>query len=101
MTAVRDMTLSTPSSTRREDLAATTRHCSQCLLSLAVVSISVSLVMNYIVVELVLLLLVVNYIVDLMMCVILVLCMTFVLYSLPILKALRPGRQLKQTVVNK
>jgi hypothetical protein len=40
---------------------------SRSLLSLAVVSIFVSLVMNYIVVEIVLL--VVNYIVDLMICV--------------------------------
>jgi hypothetical protein len=62
----RDTTLWTPSSTRREDPAATTqcRNCS--LLSLDVVSVSVSFVMNYIVVELVLL--VENYIVDLMIC---------------------------------
>jgi hypothetical protein len=65
--AGRDMTLPTPSSTRREDPAATTRHRSRSLLSLAVVLVFVSLVMNYIVVELVLL--VMNYIVDLMICV--------------------------------
>jgi hypothetical protein len=43
------------------------RHRSHFLLSLAVVLVFVSLVMNYIVVKLVLL--VVNYIVDLMICV--------------------------------
>jgi hypothetical protein len=63
----RDMTLSTPSSTRQEDPAAMTWRRSRSLLSLAIVSVFISLVMNYIVVELVLL--VVNYIVDLMICV--------------------------------
>jgi hypothetical protein len=63
----RDMTLSTPSSTRREDSVATTRRHCRSLLSLAIVSVFVSLVMNYIVVKLVLL--VVNYIMDLMICV--------------------------------
>jgi hypothetical protein len=67
--ARRDSTLSTPSSTRREDPAATTQRCSHSLLSFAVVLILVLLVMNYIVVKLVLLLLVVNYIVDLIICV--------------------------------
>jgi TctA family transporter len=49
------------------------------LLSVAVVSVLVLLVVNYSlkVVELVSLLLVVNYVVDLMMCVILVLCMIY------------------------
>jgi hypothetical protein len=65
--AGRYTTLSTPSSTRWEDLAATTRRRSHSLLSLTVVLVFVSLVMNYIVVELVLF--VVNYIVDLMICV--------------------------------
>jgi hypothetical protein len=53
------------------------------LLSLAVVSVLVSLVVNYSlkVVELVLFLLVVNYVVDLIMCVILVLCMIYHVYS--------------------
>jgi hypothetical protein len=51
----RDMTLSMPSSTRREDPTATTRHRSRSLLSLVVVSVLVSLVMNYIVIKLVLL----------------------------------------------
>jgi hypothetical protein len=64
--ADRDTTLSMTSSTRWEDLAATTRCHSRSLLSLAIVLVFVSLVMNYIVVELVLLLLVINYIVDLM-----------------------------------
>jgi hypothetical protein len=41
------------------------------LLSLAIVLVSISLIMNYIVVKFVLLLLVINYIVDLMMCVML------------------------------
>jgi hypothetical protein len=83
----RDMTLSTPSSTRWEDPVAMMQHCSRYLLSLVVVSVLVLLVMNYIVVEL--LLLVVNYIMDLMiccgklycgfddMCVILMLCHTY------------------------
>jgi hypothetical protein len=44
-----------------------TRHRSRCLLLLAVVSVFILLVVNYIVVELVLL--VINYIVDLMLCV--------------------------------
>jgi hypothetical protein len=65
----RHSTLSTPASTRREDPAATTWHHSHSFLSLAIVSVLVSLVMNYIVVKLVLLLLVVNYIVDLIICV--------------------------------
>jgi hypothetical protein len=53
------------------------------LLLLVVVSVLVSLVVNYSlkVVELVLLLLVVIYVVDLMMCVILVLCMIYHVYS--------------------
>jgi hypothetical protein len=51
--------------------------------------------MHYIVVELVLVLLVVNYIMDLILCVI------FVLYSLSDLKAPRPGRQSKHTIVKK
>jgi putative copper export protein len=53
------------------------------LVSLAVVSVLVSLVVNYSfkVVELVSLLFVVNYVVDLMMCVILVLCMIYHVYS--------------------
>jgi hypothetical protein len=72
-----------------------TRRRSCSLLSLAIVSILISFVMNYIVVKLVLLLLVVNYFVDLMMCVILVLYAIFVLYSLPVLEAPRPGRQPK------
>jgi hypothetical protein len=67
--AGRDWTLSMPSSTRWEDPMATMRRRSHSLLSLAVVSILVSLVINYIVVKLVLLLLVVNYIVDLIICV--------------------------------
>jgi hypothetical protein len=62
-----DMTLSMPSSTQWEDPAATTQCHSHSLLELAVVSVMVLLVMNYIVVELVLL--VVNYIVDFMICV--------------------------------
>jgi hypothetical protein len=72
-----------------------TRRRSWSLLSLAIVSILISFVMNYIVVKLVLLLLVVNYFVDLMMCVILVLYVIFVLYSFPVLEAPRPGRQPK------
>jgi hypothetical protein len=51
----RDTTLSKTSSTQWEDPAATMRHRSCCLLSLAVVLVLVSFVMNYIVVELVLL----------------------------------------------
>jgi hypothetical protein len=97
----RDTTLLTPSSTRREDPVVTTRRRSRSLLSLAIVLILISLVMNDIVVELVLLLLVVNYIVDLIMCVILVMCVIFVLYSLPILEAPRLGRQPKHAVVKK
>jgi hypothetical protein len=62
-------TLLMPSSTRREDSAIMTQRHSCSLLSLPVVSVLVSIVMNYIVVELVFLLLVVNYIVDLMICV--------------------------------
>jgi hypothetical protein len=46
---------------------ATTWHRSHSLLSLAIVSVFILLVMNYIVVELVLL--IINYIVDLMTCV--------------------------------
>jgi hypothetical protein len=92
MAADRDTTLLTPTSTRLEDPAATTRRCSHSLLSLAVVSVLISLIMN---VELVLLLLVINYIVNLMMCVILVLCVIFVLYSLPVLEAPCTGRQPK------
>jgi hypothetical protein len=53
--ASRDMTLSKPSSTQWEDPVATTRCHSCSLLSLAVVSVLVSLVMNYIVIELILL----------------------------------------------
>jgi hypothetical protein len=101
MAAGRDTTLLTPSSNRREDPVATTRHCSHSLLSLAVVSVSISFVMNYIVDELVLFLLVVNYIVDLIMCVILVMYVIFVMYSLHVLEAPRPGWQPKQTVVKK
>jgi hypothetical protein len=71
--ADRDTTLSTPSSTRWEDPAATTRRRSHCLLSLAVVSVLVLLVVNYIVVELVLL----------------------------VLEDPHPGRQPKQIVVKK
>jgi hypothetical protein len=99
--AGRGTTLSTPSSTRQEDLVTTMRRRSRSLLSLVVVSVLISLAMNYIVVELVLLLLVVNCIVDLMMCVILVLHVIFVLYSLPVLEAPCPGRQAKQAVVKK
>jgi hypothetical protein len=95
MATGRDTTLSTPSSTRQEDPAATMWHCSHSLLLLAVVSVSILLVMNYIVVEPILLLLVVNYNVDLMMCVILVLCVIFVLYNLPILEAPCSGRKPK------
>jgi hypothetical protein len=53
------------------------------LLSLAVVSVLVSLVGNYSlkVVELVSLLVVINYVMDLMMCMILVLCMIYYVYS--------------------
>jgi uncharacterized protein involved in cysteine biosynthesis len=53
------------------------------LLLLAVVLVLVSIVMNYSpkVVELVSLLLVINYVVDLMMCVILVMCMIYPVYS--------------------
>jgi uncharacterized membrane protein len=101
MVAGKDTTLSTLSSTRQEDPVATTRHDSNSLLSLAIVSVSISLVMNYIVVELVLLLLVINYIVNFMMCVILVLCVIFVMYNLPVLEAPRPGRQPKHAVVKK
>jgi hypothetical protein len=50
--AGRDTTLSMPSSTRWEDLAATTCHRSHSLLSLVVVSILVLLVVNYIVLKL-------------------------------------------------
>jgi hypothetical protein len=57
----------TVSSTRREDLEATTWLHSRSLLLFAIVSVLISRVMNYIVIELVLL--VVNYIVDLMICV--------------------------------
>jgi uncharacterized membrane protein len=53
--ADRDMTLLKPSSTQREDPSATMHRRSCSLLSLAVVLILVSLVMNYIVVKLVLL----------------------------------------------
>jgi hypothetical protein len=60
--------------------------CHNSLLLPTIVLVLISFVMNYIVVELVLLFLVVNYIVDLMMCVILVLCVIFVLYSLPVLE---------------
>jgi hypothetical protein len=93
--AGRDTTLSTPSSTRREDPAATMWRRSHSLLSLAIVSVLVSRVMNYIVVELVLL--VVNYIVDLMICVWCCYCVKYcccdiahyideMLYSLPVLE---------------
>jgi hypothetical protein len=68
-------------------------HRSHSLLSLAIVSVLILLVINYIVVKLVLLLLVVNYIMDLMRCVILVLCLIFVLYSLLVWRL--PGRQPK------
>jgi hypothetical protein len=53
------------------------------LLLLAVVSILVSLIVNYSlkVVKLVSLLLIINYVMDLMMCVILVLCMIYHIYS--------------------
>jgi hypothetical protein len=91
----RDTTLWTPSSTRREDPVATTRRCSRSLLLLAIDLVLILVVMNYIVVELVLFFLVVNYIMDLMMCVILVLCVIFVLYSLPILEAPHLRRQPK------
>jgi hypothetical protein len=67
--AGRDSTLWIPSSTRQEDPVATTRRRSHSLLSLAIVSVLVSLIINYIVVKLVLLLLVVNYIMDLTICV--------------------------------
>jgi hypothetical protein len=89
MVVSRDTTLSTP------DRWIWRQQCGAIdisLLSLRLVLILISLVMNYIVVELILLLLVVNYIVDLMMCVILVLCVIFVLYSLPILEAPCLGR---------
>jgi hypothetical protein len=64
-----DMTSSMASSTRREDPVATRLRRSHSLLALAVVLAFVSLVMNYIVVELIFLLVVINYIVNLMMCV--------------------------------
>jgi hypothetical protein len=60
----RGTTLSTPSSTRREDLVATTRRCSSCRTCFACRELYCLNVF-----ELVLLLLVVNYVVDLMMCV--------------------------------
>jgi hypothetical protein len=69
-------------------------HRSRALLSLAIVLVLVSLVMNHIVVKLVLLLLIVNYIVDMMICVILLLCV-MLLYSLLVLEAPRPARQPK------
>jgi hypothetical protein len=53
--AGRDTTLSKPSSTQSEDLIATTRRHSCSFLPLAIVSVLVLLVMNYIVVELILL----------------------------------------------
>jgi hypothetical protein len=100
----RDMTLLTPSWTRREDSAAMTRHCSHSLLSLSIVSVFVLLVMNYIFVKLVWL--IVNYIVDLMICVwycySVLYCIVVVyemLYSLPVLEAPRPGSQPKHAVV--
>jgi 4-hydroxybenzoate polyprenyltransferase len=52
MAAGRDTTLSTPSSNRREDPVATTWRRNRSLLSHVVVLILISLVMNYIVVEL-------------------------------------------------
>jgi hypothetical protein len=67
--AGRDTTSSMTSSTLCEDPVATTWCHSRSLLSLAIVLVFISLVVNYIVVELVLLLLVVNYIVDLIICV--------------------------------
>jgi hypothetical protein len=69
--AGRDTTLSMPSSTRREDPAATMRRRSRCF---AFVCREVYCLK---VIELVSLLLVINYVVDLMMCVILVLCMIY------------------------
>jgi hypothetical protein len=76
----RDTTLSVPSSTRWEDLAAMMQCRSRCF-ALACCSFAFGFTCHDIyylkVVELVLLLLVVNYVVDLMMCVILVLCMIY------------------------
>jgi hypothetical protein len=68
----RDTTLSTPSSTRREDSAATTRRHSSCF-GFAYCSFSFGFSCHELycikVVELVFVLLVLNYVVDLMMCV--------------------------------
>jgi hypothetical protein len=76
----RDTTLSMPSSTRREDPAATMRRCSRCF-AFACRSFGFDFACREVyclkVVELVSLLLVINYVVDLMMCVILVLCMIY------------------------
>jgi hypothetical protein len=77
---------------------ATTRHCSRFLLSLVVVSVFVSLVMNYIVVKLVFACRKLYSEFD-DMCVILILChivvMCEMLYNLPILEAPHSGRQAK------
>jgi hypothetical protein len=76
----RDTTLLTPSSTRWEDPAATTRCRSRCF-AFACRSFGFAFACRELyylkVVYLVSLLLVVNYVVDLMMCVILVLCMNY------------------------
>jgi hypothetical protein len=66
------MTLSTPSSTRWKDLAATTWHCSSCF-AFACHNFGFRFTCRELyclkVVELVFILLVVNFVVDLMMCV--------------------------------
>jgi hypothetical protein len=72
------------------------------LLLLAKVAILVSLVMNYSlkVGELVSVLLVVNYVLDLMMCMILLLCIIYHVYSV-CFGGFRPGRQSKQAMIKK
>jgi hypothetical protein len=78
--AGRDMTLSTPSSTRWEDPAATMRHRSPCF-AFACHSFSFGFACHELyclkVVKVVSFLLVINYVMDLMMCVLLVLCMIY------------------------
>jgi hypothetical protein len=100
--ACRDMTLSMASSTWREDPTATTCHRSSVLLLLVKVAILVSLVVNYSlkVGELVSVLLVVNYVLDLMMCMILLLCIIYHVYSV-CFGGSRPGRQPKQAMIKK
>jgi hypothetical protein len=87
--AGQDTTSSTASSTQREDPAATTRHCSSCRTCFACFELYCLKV-----VEFVLLLFVVNYVVDLMTCVNYIgVVYNLFLYSLPVFKAPRPGRQ--------